>query len=45
MVQEAGGKMEKSDLFKRSTKVWRSSEMQDGGWNVMIRKIREMREL
>lgn len=40
-----GGDIEKSDLFKRSTKIWRSSEMQEESWNVMIRKIREMREI
>lgn len=40
-----GRDIEKSDLFKRSTKIWRSSEMQEESWNVMIRKIKEMRQI
>lgn len=37
-------KIKKSDPFKKSTNVGRLPEKQKGGWDVIIRKIREMRE-
>lgn len=34
--------MEKSNFFKKSTKVGRSLERQKKGWNVMLRKIKKL---